>query len=106
MSKTIRTAAAPTKDYVASIRRYLRITTSALDGEITDLISAARDDLALGGVLTDRVENESDALIKHAVAVFVKAGFGLDNADADKYREAYTDLKKRLMNADQYIKEA
>jgi len=90
-------------DHLAAMRAYLRITHNSLDGEITDLIAAARDDLVLGGVLRSRAENEDDALVKRAVGLYVKAEFGLDNEDADRYREAYRELKTRLLLADQYI---
>lgn len=95
----------PTGGYITSFRGYLRITTSALDGEITDLINAARDDLVLGGVLPDRAQDETDPLIKRAIATYIKAEFGLDNDDSEKYRAAYVDLKKRFLLSDKYIRE-
>jgi len=102
MSETAK-ATTPSTDYVVSIRGYLRITTSSLDGEIKDLINAARDDLVLGGVLPDKAKDEADALIKRAVGIYVKSEFGLDNEDSEKYRAAYTDLKIRLTLSDHYI---
>jgi len=93
----------PSNEYIISIRGYLRITTSSLDSEITDLINAARDDLVLGGVLPDKAKDEADALIKRAIGIYVKAEFGLDNDDSEKYRAAYTDLKLRLMLSTGYI---
>lgn len=95
----------PTGEYIASFRGYLRNKTSALDGEIKDLIDAARDDLVLGGVLLERAQDETDPLIKRAIANYVKAEFGLDNDDSEKYRAAYDDLKKRLLFSDKYIRE-
>ena len=41
---------AVSSEYVAAIRQRLRLTTDDFDNEITDLINAARADLALGGV--------------------------------------------------------
>lgn len=93
------------EDYVASFRGYLRITTDRLDGEIKDLINAARDDLVLGGVLPIRAEDEADPLVKKAIGTYIKAEFGLDNDDAEQYRAAYDDLKKRFINSDRYTKE-
>lgn len=92
--------------YVAGIRRYLRINHTHLDAEITDLIGAARADLLLGGIKADKVNDESDALIKRAIVVYVKAEFGLDNADGDKYRESYGMLKRHLMLSSEYTEEA
>lgn len=94
------------EQYVYSIRRYLRINHTHFDAEITDLIGAARADLLLGGIKAAKVNDESDALIKRAIVVYVKAEFGLDNADAEKYRESYNMLKRHLMLSSEYIGEA
>ena len=93
-----------TPDYVKSFRDYLRIATDRLDGELKDLIHAAQSDLILGGVLPIRATDEKDPLIKRAIATYVKAEFGLDNPDAEQYRAAYFDIKRRLLLADEYIK--
>lgn len=106
MSKTAATATAPPTPgpaYIADVRGYLRITSSEFDGEIKDLISAARDDLVLGGVLPVHTIDESDPLIKRAISVYVKAEFGLDNPDAEKYRAAYKELKNGLTLSTKYI---
>lgn len=94
------------EQYVYSIRRYLRINHTHFDAEITDLIGAARADLLLGGIKVAKVNDESDALIKRAIVVYVKAEFGLDNADGEKYRESYNMLKRHLMLSSEYIGEA
>ncbi len=91
------------EQYVYSIRRYLRINHTHFDAEITDLIGAARADLLLGGIKPEKVNDEADSLIKRAVVVYVKAEFGLDNADGDKYRESYNMLKRHLMLSSEYI---
>lgn len=91
--------------YLASVRLYMRLTAKTFDSELTDLINAARADMVLGGVLEDRASDENDPLVLRAVAAYVKAEFGLDNADSEKYRAAYNDLKTRLMLADAYITE-
>ena len=92
--------------FVYDVRRYLRISHTHFDAEITDLIGAARADLLLGGISEKRVNDESDALIKRAIVVYVKAEFGLDNADGDKYRESYGMLKRHLMLSSEYTEEA
>lgn len=94
------------EQYVYSIRRYLRINHTHFDAEITDLIGAARADLLLGGIKAEKVNDENDALIKRAIVVYVKAEFGLDNADGEKYRESYNMLKRHLMLSSEYIGEA
>lgn len=91
-------------EYLANVRLYLRETSTATDSEITDLINAARADLVLGGVLEERANDETDPLIKRAIGIYVKAEYGLDNADSEKYRAAYKDLRNGLALSDSYIK--
>ena len=90
-------------EYLAAFRQALRITAEDFDGEITDLIRAARRELTLGGVLSRRAADEADPLVKRAVMSYVKAEFGLDNEDADKYRAAYGRLKVALAMATDYL---
>lgn len=92
------------QSYLTSVRQYMRLTTTAHDSEIKDLINAARADLALGGVLESKAEDETDPLILRAVGTYVKAEFGLDNDDADKYRASYKEQRNGLTLSDKYIK--
>ena len=94
------------KQFVYEVRRYLRISHTHFDAEITDLIGAARADLLLGGIVAAKVEDESDAIIKRAIVCYVKAEFGLDNPDAAKYRDSYEMLKRHLQLSNEYTKEA
>lgn len=94
------------EQYIYSIRRYLRISHAQLDSEITDLIGAARADLLLGGIIPGKVNDETDALIRRAIVIYVKAEFGLDNADSVKYHESYELLKRHLMLSSEYTGEA
>ena len=88
--------------YIDDMRLYLRISATALDAEIIDLVNAARKDLLLGGVHPDHVFCEEDALIKRAISTYLKAEFGLDNDDSEKYHAAYTNLKTRLTLSNYY----
>lgn len=89
--------------YILSFRTALRINHTKFDGEISDLIAAARTDLRdLGGIKEDKVNDETDPLIKRAIMAYVKADFGLDNSDAGRYRESYEMLKRHLMLSDEY----
>lgn len=90
------------EEYIDSFRRALRLTSKDFDGEIADLIRAAREDLVLGGVLGVLAEDENDPLIKRTITSYVKAEFGLDNDDADKYRAVYDRLKVSLALASDY----
>lgn len=96
--------AAISETYLADFRGYLRIASTKQDGEIKDLINAARDDLVLGGVLPVHARDESDALIKKAIRAYVLADFGLDNEDSEKYRASYEKQKIALGLSDDYIK--
>lgn len=93
---------AVTSKYIEDIRGRLRIKHTCFDDEITDLIGEARADLLLGGILPSKVSNESDMLIKRAIVTYVKANFGLDNADAEKYRDSYNSIRKHLMLSKEY----
>ncbi len=90
-------------EYLTSIRQYMRLTSTIHDSELEDLINAARADLVLGGVLPAKVEDEQDPLIMRAVATYVKAEFGLDNDDSEKYRASYKEQRNGLALSDSYI---
>ncbi len=94
---------AVSSEYVAAIRQRLRLTTDDFDNEITDLINAARADLALGGVDEEKANDETDPLILKAVETYVKAEFGLDNDDAERYRASYKEQRNGLTLSDKYI---
>jgi uncharacterized phage protein (predicted DNA packaging) len=89
--------------YLLSFRAALRINHHKFDDEISDLIAAARFDLCvLGGIKPEKVRDETDPLIKRAIDAYVKSEFGLDNGDAEKYRNSYEALKTHLMMSDDY----
>ena len=79
------------EEYLAAGRLSIRTKSTAFDGEIVDLIRAARKDLENGGLLPER-----------AVMTYIKAEFGLDNEDADQYRAAYQRLKVSLAMSSDY----
>lgn len=106
MSEITATTATVSDEYLASVRLYVRNTSTALDAEIKDLILAARGELILGGVLPARAADENDALVKRAVTTYVRAEFGLENEDAEKYRASFKAQKIALALADDYIAES
>lgn len=80
------------------VRLALRITTTAFDEEIKDLIVAALADLGIAGVSN---EDESDPLIIRAVVTYCKANFG----EADEYerlKASYDEQKAQLQMATGY----
>lgn len=88
--------------FITDAKKYIRVTSTAFDAEIADLIEAAKADLLLGGVDADKVNNEDDPLVKRAVMTYIKAGFGIDNPDAEKYQESYKMQKTNLMLSSDY----
>lgn len=99
-------AAEVSAEYLADIRLRVRTAATKLDGEVKDLILAARGALVLGGVLPAKAADESDPLVKQAVSTYVKAEFGLDNEDAEKYRASFEKQKIALALASDYIEAA
>ena len=91
---------------IDDIKQTLRITTSALDTEVNDIIESAKADLILSGILKSKTEEDVidgfDSLIKRAIILYVKANFGLDNTDSDKYQKAYDSLKTHLALSQEY----
>ena len=62
--------------YLADIREAARVDSSELD--------------------------ENDAQIKRAVIVFVRAEFGIENADREKYLQSFESIKLRLALSAEY----
>ena len=93
MSEQANTTAAAevSSEYLSDIRLRVRSSVDKLDGEIKDLILAAR------------AADETDPLVKQAISTYVKAEFGLDNDDADKYRASFRGQKIALSMASEYI---
>lgn len=110
---------------INDIKTALRISHSALDGEIEDLISAAQSDLLLSGVNANKTVTETvipepteenpepnpveieimDPLIKRAITIYVKAHFGWNNPDAERLQQSYNMLKSHLALSQEYTKE-
>lgn len=78
-----------------SLKLSLRINNTAYDQEITGLIEACKLDLKISGIAPTLIV-ETDPLIKQAITTYVKAHFGYDNADSDKFKESYSLLKQHL----------
>lgn len=78
-------------------KKALRLTTSAYDDELTDLIQAALLDLGIAGVLTD----EPDELVQRAVLTYVRMHFGKPD-DYDRLKDSYDAQKGALQIATGY----
>lgn len=79
------------------VKMALRITTSAYDDELTDLIESAKLDLGVAGVISDSV----DELLERAIITYCKCNFGLPE-DADRLKRSYDEQKAQLSNATGY----
>lgn len=86
-----------------SVKLSLRISNTAFDEEIIDLIEAARQDLQLSGVSSLKVKDDTDPLIKRAITTYVKAHFGFDNPESGRFLSSYESLKMHLSLAGDYI---
>ncbi len=82
-----------------SVKSTLRISVNDLDGDIQDLIDAAKADLKLSGV--NKIE-DTDPLIKRAIKVYCKANFGYDNPEAEKFQQSFDMLKQHLSLSVEY----
>lgn len=80
------------------VKMALRITTSAYDDELTDLIEAAKVDLGIAGVV---VPNQFDAIVSRAIITYCKMSFGLPE-DYDRLKKSYDEQKAQLSNATGY----
>ena len=88
------------------IKIALRISNTAYDSEINDLVAAARADLKLSGILESKVNDDTDPLIKRAITVYVKTNFGWNNPDAERLQQSYDMLKCHLALSQEYTVEA
>lgn len=84
------------------IKTALRISHTALDTEILDLIEEARADLMLSGISAVKANDDKDPLIKRAIKTYCKANFGFDNPDSDRLNQSYSMIKQHLSLAGDY----
>ena len=80
------------------VKMALRITTTAYDDELMDLIEAAKLDLGIAGVV---VPNQIDAIVSRAIITYCKMSFGLPE-DYDRLKASYDEQKAQLSNATGY----
>jgi len=85
---------------LSKVKLALRITTSAFDTEILNLIEAAKMDMRVAGVY---YIDEQDPLIIQAVITYCKYHFGEPN-NPEKYKASYDEQKAQLVSNTQYGK--
>lgn len=84
------------------IKNVLRVSGNDLNGEINDLIGAAKADLELAGIIHEIAIDDTDPLIKRAIVAYCKANFGWDNPEAERFQKSYDLLKAHLSMAVDY----
>ena len=83
---------------INDVKMALRVTTTAFDSEITDLINAAVADLGIAGV---EAIDTADALVKRAVITYCRANFGTPD-EYDRLKASYDEQKAQLGMATGY----
>jgi uncharacterized phage protein (predicted DNA packaging) len=83
------------------VKAALRISHDALDeAEIVPLIEAAKQELAIAGVV---VAEDDDPMIIRAATTYVKAHFGYDNSEAERFERIFNSIKSELSQVTAYI---
>lgn len=82
---------------VEKAKMALRVTTTAFDSEIEDLITAAEADLGIAGVELSDI----DAITTRAIITYVKMHFG-EPDEYDRLKASYDEQKAQLSMATGY----
>ena len=80
------------------VKMGLRIKTSAYDEELADLITAAKLDMGIAGVV---IPSTLDEIVTRAIITYCKMSFGLPE-DYDRLKRSYDEQKAQLVTATGY----
>ena len=80
------------------VKMALRISTTALDDELADLIKAAQHDLGIAGV---SVPSTLDEICTTAIITYCKMHFGLPE-ETEWLKKSYDEQKAKLVTATGY----
>ena len=80
------------------VKMGLRISTTAYDEELTDLIAAAQLDLGIAGVDDP---SQLDEIVTRAIITYCKMSFGMPE-DYDRLKRSYDEQKAQLVTATGY----
>lgn len=83
---------------IDKVKTSLRISTTAYDGELTDLINAAKLDLGIAGVTLPATLDE---ICNQAIITYCKANFGSPDEYA-RLKASYDEQKAQLAMATGY----
>lgn len=82
------------------VKTACRVTSTAYDTELTDLISASIADL---GITDISLIDASDPLIKRAVLTYCKMNFGeAEDGKYDRLKASYDEQKAQLLMSGKY----
>lgn len=82
------------------VKTALRLTTTAYDDELQDLINACKADLGLTDIYTIK---DDDVLIIRCVILYCKMYFGTPNdTDSKRLKQAYDELKGSMLMSSKY----
>ena len=85
---------------LAKVKLALRVTTTAYDNDLNDLINAAKLDLGIAGVL---LPSTLDAICERAIITYCKLHFlGLSENEWDRLKASYDEQKAQLTMATGY----
>lgn len=87
-------------EVVVKVKTRLRITSTAFDGEIEDLIDSALIDLGIAGVNGESAVL-TNKLVLTAVSTYVKAHFG-EPDEYDRLKASYDEQKAQMSMATDY----
>ena len=88
-----------TETMISRVKLALRITTTAFDSEISDLISAACGDLGIVGVTA--VDTTTDPLLIRAIVTYCRVHFGSPD-EYDRLKASYDEQKAQLISCTGY----
>ena len=81
-----------------AVKLALRITTTAYDNELTDLINAALLDMGIAGVTND---DDTNKLVLRAIITYCRLNFGQPD-DYDRLKASYDEQKAQMSMATGY----
>ena len=85
---------------LAKVKLALRVTTTAYDNDLNDLINAAKLDLGIAGVA---LPTTLDAVCERAIITYCKLHFlGLSENEWDRLKASYDEQKAQLTMATGY----
>lgn len=86
-------------EIIAKVKTDLRITHTALDVDISDMVDACVEDLRIVGV---QVVEPPDVTILAAIKLYCRAAYTDDTGKAEAYMARYNAMKATLMMAKEY----